>query len=393
MRNEQRTDGRADETTTGIWPDDEETARGAADPVTEEEEEGGTGTGTEPAEPPARRSRLKLVLITALALLGLGVVLVAGSLWWMYDHYTGRVDRIPGVFPTNVPKSAQPAESAGGETYLLVGIDRRSDLPTTGSDAETAQWKPGAQRSDTMMLVHIPEDRDNAYVVSLPRDSWVDIPGRGKAKLNAAFSWGGPPLLIDTVQRLTKVKVDHLAVIDWSGFKKLTDAVGGVDITIPETTSRRNGGAEWTAGTHHMDGAEALDYVRERYGLPRGDLDRTQRQQEFLKQVLNKTLSAGNLTNPLKAKKLLDNITATVSVDDRLSDSDLRDLMWDMRGVRTNDMVFMNAPVAGFDMIQKQSVVVLDRKAMTPLWKAMRDDKMDVYVAKYPVDRLGDTAR
>ncbi|MFC7221032.1 LCP family protein [Streptomyces polyrhachis] len=384
MRQRQRTD----ETDRGILPPDGSTPEPGG---TGSEEPDGPGS-TKPARRRTRRTRL--VLLTALTLLGLGLALVLGSSWWAYEHYTGRVDRIPGAFPTNVPESARPQESAGGQTYLLVGIDRRSDLPTTGADAGGAvQWKPGAQRSDTMMLVHIPQDRDNAYVVSLPRDSWVPVPGHGSAKLNAAFSWGGPPLLIDTVQRLTKVKVDHLAVIDWSGFKKLTDAVGGVDITIPTTTPRRNGGRQWTAGTHHMDGEEALDYVRERHGLPRGDLDRTQRQQEFLKRVLDKTLSSGNLANPLKAKKLLDTVTATVSVDDRLTDSALRDLMWDMRGVRTRHMVFMNAPVAGFDTIDRQSVVVLDRGAMQPLWEAMRNDTMDVYTAKYPVDRLGDTAR
>ncbi|MQY16083.1 Cell wall biosynthesis protein LcpA [Streptomyces sp. RB5] len=383
MRHEQDTDDGL-----GIFPprDDEDLtepgeAGDAADSADSAEEE-------DTSPPPRRRSRARIALLTALALLGLGVVSVAGVAWWAYDHYTGRVDRIPNVFPTNVPESARPKAPAGGETYLLVGIDRRSDLPTTGSDAKTAQWRPGAQRSDTMMLVHIPEDRDNAYLVSLPRDSWVDIPGHGKAKLNASFSWGGPPLLIDTVQRLTKVRVDHLAVIDWSGFKKLTDAVGGVDITIPQDVGR-----DWTAGTHHMDGEKALAYVRERKGLPRGDLDRTQRQQEFLKQVIGKTLTTGNLTNPLKAKELLDSVTSTVSVDDRLSDSDLRDLMWDMRGVRTGDMTFMNAPVAGFDMIRKQSVVLLDEDQMGPLWEAMRNDTMDAYVAKYPTDSLGETAR
>ncbi len=218
----------------------------------------------------------------------------------------------------------------------------------------------------------------------------MSIPGHGEAKLNAAFSWGGPPLLIDTVQRLTKVKVDHLMVIDWSGFKKLTDAVGGVDITVDKTVARRNGpGGVWTAGTHHMDGSEALDYVRERYSLPRGDLDRTHRQQNFLRAVLAKTLSGGTFTNPLKLKRTLDQLTSVVSVDDRLSDSDLRGLVWDMRGVRSKDMVFMNAPVAGFDTIQKQSVVLLDANATSDLWEAMRNDTMAHYVATNTLDELG----
>jgi LCP family protein required for cell wall assembly len=344
------------------------------------------------AEPERRaRGRGRKVLLAAVALLGVGMLLVAGGLWWAYEHYTGAVDRIPHVFPTDVPESEQPPPSKGGETYLLVGIDARSDLPTTGQDARAARWKRGAQRSDTMMLVHIPEDRSSAYVVSLPRDTWVTVPGEGRAKLNAAFSWGGPPLLIDTVQRLTDVRIDHLAVIDWSGFKKLTDAVGGVDLDVP-TTVPRQGGGEWTAGPHHMNGDEALDYVRERHGLPRGDLDRTQRQQNFLRAVVSKTMTADNLSNPVRIKELLDSVTDTVSVDDRLSDGDMRGLLWDMKGVRSSDMVFMNAPIAGFDMIDKQSVVLLDEKSADPLWEAMRNDTMDRYVLDYPLDQLGTDA-
>ncbi len=331
------------------------------------------------------------MLYAALVLLCAGILLIVGGGCWAVEHYTGKVERIPNAFPTNVPKAALPPPSKdGSQTFLLVGLDARSDLPTTGKDAKAAEWKPGAQRSDTMMLVHIPADHKNAYVVSLPRDSWVSIPGHGKAKLNAAFSWGGPPLLIDTVQRLTRVRIDHLMVIDWSGFRKLTDAVGGVDITVDKTVPRRNGpGGVWTAGTHHMDGDEALDYVRERYGLPRGDLDRTHRQQNFLRAVLAKMLSGGTLSKPLTLKHTLDQVTSVVSVDDKLSDGDLRDLVWDMREVRSKDMVFMNAPVAGFDTIQKQSVVLLDQNGTSELWEAMRNDTMAHFVATNTLDELG----
>lgn len=359
---------------------------------------GGPGSDDQPAPAPApsdgrarRRRRTRRVLYAALILLCTGVLLVVGGGYWAVEHYTGKVERIPHVFPTDVPKAALPPPSKdGSQTFLLVGLDSRSDLPTTGRDAKATEWKPGAQRSDTMMLVHIPAGHRHAYVVSLPRDSWVSIPGHGRAKLNAAFSWGGPPLLIDTVQRLTRVKIDHLMVIDWSGFRKLTDAVGGVDITVDKTVPRRNGpGGVWTAGTHHMDGSEALDYVRERYGLPRGDLDRTHRQQNFLRAVLAKMLSGGTFSNPLTLKHTLDQVTSVVSVDDKLSDGDLRDLVWNMRKVRSKDMVFMNAPVAGFDTIQRQSVVLLDPNGTSALWEAMRNDTMGQYVATNTLDELG----
>ncbi|MFD5425743.1 LCP family protein [Streptomyces sp. NPDC127084] len=342
----------------------------------------GTATGATGAESRRRgkpRSRARRVLIGAMTLLAVGLLMVGGIAWWTVDHYTGKVDRISGVFPTTIPAAEQPAPSRGGQTFLLVGVDSRSDLPTTGRDAKAPQWKYGAQRSDTMMLVHLPADHSGAYVVSLPRDSWVEIPGHGKAKLNAAFSWGGPPLLIDTVQRLTKVRVDHLAVIDWDGFKELTDSVGGVDLVVD-------------GASRHMDGTEALTYVRERKNLPRGDFDRTHRQQYFLRTLLGKVMRPSTFSNPAKATEVLDDLTAAVSVDDRLSDTDLRAMLWDNRNVRPGSMVFMNAPVKGTDMISGQSVVLLDSGEGAELWQAMREDSLDVYMETHDdTDRLGAT--
>lgn len=335
-------------------------------------------SGDPSARPRRRRSRARRVLLGALVLFAVGLFMVGGVVWWAVEHYTGNVDRISGVFPTQVPAAAQPAPSEGGQTFLLVGVDSRSELPTTGRDAKAPEWKYGAQRSDTMMLVHLPADHSGAYVVSLPRDAWVDIPGHGKAKLNAAFSWGGPPLLIDTVQRLTKVRVDHLAVIDWDGFKNLTDSLGGVDLVVD-------------GASRHMNGTQALTYVRERHHLARGDFDRTHRQQYFLRTVLAKVMRPSTFTNPVKAGKVLDDLTAAVSVDDRLGDGDLRDLLWDNRNVRPGNMVFMNAPAKGTDMISGQSVVLLDAGAGADLWRSMRKDTVDDYLQSHDVDRLGAT--
>ncbi|WP_225802449.1 LCP family protein [Streptomyces sp. NK15101] len=333
------------------------------------------GPGGGEVAPPRRRRgpRARTVLLGALALLVGAVLLTAGAGYWAYQHYTGRVQRIPQTFPTNAPV---PATSKGGKNFLLVGLDSRSDVPITGSDAKGRLWKYGDQRSDAMMLVHVPEDHSAAYVVSLPRDSWVDIPGRGRAKLNAAFSWGGPPLLIDTVQRLTDVRVDHFAVIDWNGFRKLTDAVGGVDIIMSDGERR------------HMNGEQALDYVGEREDLPNGDFDRTHRQQNYLRTVLEKVMGSASLKDPLRLKETLDIFTETVSVDERFGDDEMRELVWDMREVRAGDMTFMNAPVKGLGTERGQSVVHLDRARCAELWKAFKDDELGPYVGTHPIDRL-----
>lgn len=328
--------------------------------------------------PACRRPRARHILLGALSLLMIGAVSAAGLAWWAVNHYTGRIDRIPGAFPVDVPPSAQPSPSKGGMNVLLAGLDSRADLPTTGKDSTGPMWKEGMQRSDTMMLVHLPDDRSGAYIISLPRDSWVDIPGHGKGKLNATFSWGGPPLLIDTVQRLTGVRIDHFAALDWSGFTKLTDHLGGIEIVMADGSEQ------------HMSGEEALSYVRERSSLPRGDLDRTHRQQNYLRAVLAKVFSADLVTDPLKWKGLLDEATQAISVDDRFSDREIQKLVWDMKDLKRSDMVFANAPVSGTGMVSGQSVVHLDREAGQGLWTAISDDVMGEYVKDHPLDRLGD---
>ncbi|MFD0528552.1 LCP family protein [Kitasatospora arboriphila] len=246
-----------------------------------------------------------------------------------------------------------------------------------------------------MMLLHIAADRRSASIISLARDTLVDVPGHGKAKINAAYSWGGPSLMVETVQNLTGIRIDHIAVIDWNGFRALTDAVGGVDITVPQTIEGRGEARQWDAGTHHMDGAQALLYVRERYGLPNGDLDRSKRQQNFLRALMIQTMDAGTLGSPARLTGLLQAVGEVVSVDDRLSNTDLYELAWSLRGLRPDGVRFMNAPFGGFDSVDGQSVVLLDRAAATTLWEAVRNDRMDQYLAEHSTtsDTLGDSVR
>ncbi|MCP2310017.1 LCP family protein [Kitasatospora paracochleata] len=350
--------------------------------------------GSEQAETRRRRRSRRLLVWTLavlLVLLGGGV----GGLYWTAEHYASSVERIPNAFPT-VPESEQPKPVPhAGQTFLLVGLDARSDVPTTGATAKAPAWKEGAQRSDTMMLMHISADRKSVAVVSIARDTWVDIPGHGKSKINAAYSWGGPPLMVQTVQNLTGIRIDHVAVIDWNGFKALTDAVGGVDITIPKTIEARGDARQWDQGTHHMDGAEALLYVRERHGLPNGDLDRTKRQQNFLRALMNQTMNSGTLSNPSRLAGLLQSVGDVVSVDDRLSNTDLYDLGWSMRDLRADGVRFMNAPFGGYGDEGGQAVVYLDSGAADPLWAAMRNDRMDDYLAQHATssDTLGESVR
>ncbi|MFB7762786.1 LCP family protein [Streptomyces xiamenensis] len=344
-------------------------------------------TSTEPARPipegtapvPGKRRRWPRVILAVLAAFLLAVLAGAGWLYHRTDQALSGIDRIPDALPT-LPEEEQPVrapEAADAQVYLLVGLDAK-DTPASGESPDgTPVWQAGAARSDTMMLLQIAADRNSASLVSLPRDTWTEVPGHGEAKLNAAYSWGGPSLMVETVQNLTGIRVDHLAVIDWTGFRALTDAVGGV-----------------TLDGERLDGEAALEYVRERKSLPEGDLDRTRRQQNFLRALLSQTLSAGTLTDPGRLTALLDTLGDVISVDDQLSNGDLRDLAWELRSVRASDIAFMNAPVAGTGTAGGQSVVFLDEEAAAPLWQAMREDTMAAFLAtdRAP-DTLGETVR
>jgi len=348
----------------------------------------------EPATKRRRRRRLLVVALTALFALG---ACTFGGAWWLSERYAGQVQRIPRVFE-QIPEQERPAKAedgpaAGALNFLLAGTDRRSNRATTGEQAAEDVWIPGAQRSDTIILVHLSADRNKAYVISFPRDSWVEIPGHGLDKINAAFSLGGPSLYVRTIEKLTNIRIDHLAIIDWDGFIGLTNALGGVDVTIPQTVVDTHNDRVWEAGQYHLNGTDALDYVRQRYGLPRGDFDRIQRQQYFLRDIMRKTLSSGTLSNPLRLARVLDAVTKTVSVDDTLSNSDLRGLALSLRGIRQSDVEFITAPTTGTGYEGSASVVYLDEGRTEQLFEAIRNDEVDAYLDRFgrPDERLGNT--
>lgn len=312
------------------------------------------------------RRLLVLCLATVLALLGLG----AGAVWWGTNHYGDQVTRIPDAFPSG-PRPPEPTAHDGGSTFLLAGVDSRSRRPTTGSDATARLWTYGAQRSDTLMLVHLSADERTVYTMSIPRDSRVPIAGHGSAKVNAAFSWGGPPLLIQTVERLTGTRVDHFGVIDWHGFKALTDAVGGVPITVPEDSYDPVLQVHFTAGTHVMHGDEALAYVRQRHGVPGGELDRIKHQQQFLRSLAERLRAQAGLTDPLGTARMLNAMTRTVSVDDRMSNGDLRELLLGLRHLNASDARFTTAPIVRSELIHGQYALILDQVKLRTLWHAV----------------------
>ncbi len=303
-----------------------------------------------------------------------------------------------------VKLTAREADPDDGRALniLLLGSDKgeaqdgQPKNTTIAEDAASGDWPTGKYRSDTMMVVHIPANRKNVYLVSIPRDSFVPIYDDDgntthSEKINAAFSVGGPVAAINTVEKLTGLSMDHLAIIDWEGFKDLSTAVGGVPVTIPRSFYDPKQKVQWDAGKQTLKGKKALAYVRTRYGLIGGDFDRIKRQQNFMRALMGKMLNSGVTANPKKLSDTVGALTKNLTVDEGWSGTAMAKLALSLRGVTTDDVTFMTAPVQGTDTDPTYgSIVVLQPDKMTELFAAVDADTMDEYLAKYPDEVLPD---
>ena len=196
-----------------------------------------------------------------------------------------------------------------------------------------------------MVLVHVPEDRRDVTLIHFPRDLWVPIPGRGEAKLNAAYAFGGAPLLVKTMQNMLGIEINHVAMVGFEGFKNMTDAVGGVDVHVEEASE--GDGKVFREGTMHMDGETALVFVRQRKQLSEGDISRGKRQQAFIKALMLEALSRDTLTNPIRLKDFLDAATSNLTVDQKLDVGTMRSEAIAMRNLPEFVVGFWGAALLG----------------------------------------------
>ena len=355
----------------------------------------GTATdrpGPEPSEQhtaPKQRRRGRLALRLLGICLVIGLLLGAGGVgvfFWAQHRLDQNIERIGNPFGPLVEAERPQAVVADAMNILLLGSDSRIST-------DPGAWTRGAQRTDAIMIAHIPADRSAVTVTSIPRDSWVSIPGHGKNKINAGFSFGGPTLMVKTVEKLTGVRIDHVVIVDFEGFKDITDELDGVQITVAESTSDER--SNFRAGPQIMDGETALKYVRQRHNLPGGDFDRVKRQQNWIRAVALKTLDKGTLTKPLTLNAVLDSLTSSISADDGFSIGKMRSLAISLRSVRGDDLTFLTAPVAGTGRSPDgvQSIVNLDAKANQSLWKAVADDDLNTWLTEHPDAALGRSVR
>jgi LCP family protein required for cell wall assembly len=345
-----------------------------------------------------RHRKLYLTLVT------LGVVFAVaiagtGAYAYMLNNKLNKVDKV-SVGHKLKEKDRPDPDKGKALNILLIGSDKGKKIPgepqgtSISDDAKAAKWPAGKYRSDTLMVVHITSDRSKAYLMSIPRDTFTtlyDAEGqpRGQQKINAAFSEFGPAGTVSTVEHLTNLRMKHLAIIDWAGFKDLSTAVGGVPVTIPRAFYDPKQKIQWEAGEQNLKGKKALSYVRTRYGLLRGDFDRIARQQNFLRSLMGKILAKGTMRSPTKLFKTITALTANLTVDEEWTAGDMRGLALSLRGISTKDVVFLTAPVAGTETIPIYgSIVRLDEAKSAEMYAAFRKDHLHGYLKKYPDDVL-----
>ncbi len=259
--------------------------------------------------------------------------------------------------------------NTSGTNWLLVGSDSRAGLSQEDADRLMAgELDESVGRTDTIMVVHIPRFGGDATMLSLPRDSWVDIPGYGQNKLNQAFSLGGPALLQQTVEQATGIHLDHYAEIGFGGFANVVDAVGGVEMCLDEPLDDPMAGINLQAGCQELDGPTALGYVRSRYASAQGDLDRVERQRKFLAALSNKIKSPGTLLNPFKNLKVADALSANMKVNEGDHVWNLASLGLAMAGGAKQETV----PIAGYENTYAGNVALWDEAGAEEMFAELR---------------------
>lgn len=263
-----------------------------------------------------------------------------------------------------------------GKNILLLGSDTRS-----GSEAAQVS----GSRADSIMLAHIPADGKGVYLVSIMRDTWVNIPGYGAAKINAALNYGGISLQVATVENLLGIKIDHVAEMEFEGFKALVNSVGGVDVQVPFDFDIN----AWSfkQGMQHMDGGAALAFVRARYPFADGDYQRVRNQRAFLRGLYNTMKAKGALSNVGSFQSAVESIAGYMRVDSGLDAAQIAQIAAPVLTSGDTTMRMTTLPNAGPGWsYDGQSIVIVNQAANANLSYALQHDSMDQFMATYGQD-------
>jgi len=309
-----------------------------------------------------RRRRRRIAIVSGVML---ATLLVLGVVWFWWTF--GGLQR----FPDSV---GQAGTDGPGTTILLVGSDPAVTAP--GRSHETG-WREDLVRSDLVMLLHLTRDHRGMYVVSIPSDGVVQIPGLGPGTLSDAATAGGPRLVARTVEELTGERLDRFAVMDLNAFREITDVLDGVVVDVPRSM------CDLPAGSRRFDGQAALEYITLAPCMPRKDLDRVERQQSLVKAMMRGAVDGGKLTHPFAVNKMLRATAGHLALEHGFSFPSMLGLVWSMRHLRTSNTTFLTAPVAAKPLATQGGAdyVLLDEQRDEELWSALREDRLADYLA------------
>ena len=314
---------------------------------------------------PGRRARRRRAFLVVCGSLSALVLLLAGTAWAFTSYINGVVARVD-------------AGTAGGGyggplNVLVAGVDLRTGL-TRAQERQLHVGHDISFNSDTMMLVHVSADRSRVTVISIPRDSWVDIPGHGMSKINAAFGLGGPKLMVATVEHMTGLTINHFIEVNFLGFVKIIDALGGVNICLPYAVDDRYSGLHLAAGMHHVNGITALKYARDRHSFAASDLARISNQQSLLSSLLHEAISSRTLADPLRLSSFLRAVLGAIKVDRGLNLAELAD---QLRGITLHEVRFLTVPLSNpnYQTPAGESAVLWNAPAAQQIFAKLKADQ------------------
>ena len=328
------------------------------------------------------KSARSIKILTGISIAVLAISAVSALAFGTVTASINKIDVFSGI-------EKRPEKKSTAMNYLLVGSDTREGL----SKAELKALRVGSvataagKRSDTMLLVHISKARDKAVMISIPRDTFALIPEHtsktGKlipavySKINSSFNWGGAPLLIQTIEEMTELKIDHYIEINFAGFARIVDSIGGVEICTKKNINDPKSHLVLEAGVHTLNGIESLKYVRTREFDGMGDIGRMQRQQAFMSAVLRKATSAGVLLNPVTMASFINSALSAVTTDSELKNSDLIALAKQMKSLSTSSVRTLTVPLSDLNYYSNgvTSAVLWDSVLAPQLWTRLREDQ------------------
>jgi LCP family protein required for cell wall assembly len=320
----------------------------------------------------SRKARQRRALLMVSSAMSAVVLLAAACAWAVTSYVNESLSRI------NAGTGGTP--SSGPLNILVAGLDTRAGLTRQQQMQLGVGESQGETDTDTLMLVHVPASHRYVQVVSLPRDSWVDIPGHGMNKINSALSTGGPQLMVSTVEHATGLTVNDYVEVNFLGFVNVINALGGVNVCLPFAVDDPYSGLDISAGEHHVDGITALEFARDRHSFATSDLARIQDQQQLIATAMSEGISSGTLSDPIRFQHFLSAVSASITVDTGFNVVSLAD---ELRGISTSDVTFTTVPLSNLNYTTPtgESAVLWNNAQATALFNGLKNDQPPAGIA------------